>query len=292
MERATTFLLVLLFSPECKVAFASALTKHYRDAVLFPETLPWPGVRRVRQHGGARAGTEVEEEEEGRAMGPSVRTALESRSERGPERSGSRTDDTAEHDSEFPSDAFETSAASSRDDDDGDSDGSNAGIRDDARDATRTRLTFASPYAARRALVSPMYGSGDGATVRFGAHRRARGGAGGSPRRARRHARRHARYERPRRSLASGPSAWGGQSRRRGCSRATLREAVQRSSHVPRAQTLRAQVVRRSRRDEPTPEPRRRRFEPLARNHLASVHEDAGVRADDAGDEPARAKDG
>ena len=29
-----------------------------------------------------------------------------------------------------------------------------------------------------------------------------------------------------------------------------------------------------------------------ARNHLASVHEDAGVRADDAGDEPARAKDG
>ena len=155
MERATTFLLVLLFSPECKVAFASALTKHYRDAVLFPGTLPWPGVRRVRRYGGgARAGTEAEEEEEGRAMGPSVRTALESRSERGPERSGSRTDDTAEHDSEFPSDAFETSAASSRDDDDGDSDGSNAGIRDDARDVTRTRLTSASPYAARRALVS------------------------------------------------------------------------------------------------------------------------------------------
>ena len=98
----------------------------------------------------------MEAEAEGRALGPSVRTALESRSERGPERSGSRTDDTAEHDSEFPSDAFETSAASSRDDDDGDSDGSNAGIRDDARDATRTRLTFASPYAARRALVSRM----------------------------------------------------------------------------------------------------------------------------------------
>ena len=107
MERATTFLLVLLFSPECKVAFASALTKHYRDAVLFPETLPWPGVRRVRRYGGARAGTEAEEEEEGRAMGPSVRTALESRSERGSERSGhERT--TPEHDSEFPSDAFET----------------------------------------------------------------------------------------------------------------------------------------------------------------------------------------
>ena len=153
MERATTFLLVVLFSPECKVAFAAALTRHYRDAVLFPETLPWPGVRRVRRRGGARVDVNVDMEAHARALDPSVRTAPGLSSAPGPGRSGSGTDGAAEPDSEFPSDAFEA-GASSRGDDDGDSDGFDVGTRDGTRDGTLSRLTSASPYAARRALVS------------------------------------------------------------------------------------------------------------------------------------------
>ena len=53
-EASTTFLLVMLFVPEFKVAFSGSLMRHYRDLVLFPNTLPWPGVRGsgVRGDGG------------------------------------------------------------------------------------------------------------------------------------------------------------------------------------------------------------------------------------------------
>ena len=52
-ELSTTLVLTLLFNPEFKVAFASALVRHYRDLVLFPNTLPWPGVSRMDRGGWA-----------------------------------------------------------------------------------------------------------------------------------------------------------------------------------------------------------------------------------------------
>ena len=52
-ELSTTLVLTLLFNPEFKVAFASALVRHYRDLVLFPNTLPWPGVSRMDRGGSA-----------------------------------------------------------------------------------------------------------------------------------------------------------------------------------------------------------------------------------------------
>ena len=52
-ELSTTLVLTLLFNPKFKVAFASALVRHYRDLVLFPNTLPWPGVSRMDRGGSA-----------------------------------------------------------------------------------------------------------------------------------------------------------------------------------------------------------------------------------------------
>ena len=52
-ELSTTLILTLLFNPGFKVAFASALVRHYRDLVLFPNTLPWPGVSRMDRGGWA-----------------------------------------------------------------------------------------------------------------------------------------------------------------------------------------------------------------------------------------------
>ena len=55
-ELSTTLILTLLFNPGFKVAFASALVRHYRDLVLFPNTLPWPGVSRMDRGGSMDAG--------------------------------------------------------------------------------------------------------------------------------------------------------------------------------------------------------------------------------------------
>ena len=50
-ETSTTLVLTLLFNPDFKVAFSAALVRHYRDLVLYPNTLPWPGVSRMERSG-------------------------------------------------------------------------------------------------------------------------------------------------------------------------------------------------------------------------------------------------
>ena len=242
-ELSTTLVLTLLFNPEFKVAFASALVRHYRDLVLFPNTLPWPGVSRMDRGGSAPIAS-------GLSDSPSER--IRGEMSEGPISAAVTAMNVDDSDTDSDDDATVTTT---NDDDD-----------DDVREQTQAQLAARRRAAARRRGIDggttrgpqrrfpsrggfvllperrvraaaarvrlPVHGSRHRAALRVRAHRLALGAPRGDASRvARRHRRRVDILLAPGSFPTRSPQRRG-RSRVRGDQGQAVLAAVQRPAHV------------------------------------------------------------